>query len=129
MTASIFFMSSPSARLPHFPECGQGDTRDNGEERRSHFQGESSSQKTSSAEVLPVHFVTRVSAKSARVITAKKVAGVTSDLFHSGFCVPSRISLRISCNCFFARDSSQAFRAKATDLSVSSSALGKARRR
>ena len=48
------------------------------------------------------------------VITASKIAGAVSGLVHSGFCVPSRSSRRISCNCLRASESSHEFPASSS---------------
>src|SRR6266446_7462682 len=53
------------------------------------------------------------------IMSISVMAGVLSDLVHSGFCVPSRIRRRISSNCLWARDCSQADSARSIALMVS----------
>lgn len=54
---------------------------------------------------------------------------LASGLVQAGFCVPSPLSLRISCNCLRASDSSQPFCSNSTAAKVSASARSRARSR
>src|SRR6266853_2978109 len=127
MMASIFFICSLSSFLERVPGCREGDTHENGKQRCARQQHHVAAQQGSSDKISPFHFNTTTIRLRITVIPNSTRTGVFSGLFHSGFCFPSRISLRISCSCRFAIESSQPFCARFTAFSVSSSALGRAR--
>src|SRR5204862_8304911 len=77
---------------------------------------------------LALHFQYTIS-ENTTIMATRHRAGVRSGSVHSGFCVPSRCSRRISCNILRASESSHWFVASSTALSVSSSALTSARNR
>src|SRR5712691_3844782 len=124
MMASIFFICSLSSFLERVPGCREGDTHENGIQRGASQQHHVAAQQAGSDKISPFHFHTTTIRLRITVIANSTRVGTFRGLFHSGFCVPSRISRRISCNCLLAIESSQPFWARFTAFSVSSSALG-----
>src|SRR5260370_605884 len=87
---------------------GAGDARGDSQRRRSLRQQKVCHQNGSSEKPTPLFVHFKYTARQITTVMARShSAGAVSGFVHSGFCVPSRISFRMSLNCFRASDSSQ----------------------
>src|SRR6266481_3109523 len=96
--------------LPKRPQSRRNNPRCDGNRRNTGGQEKISNEEHGSGIKAPLHFHTTSSDRTTVIRTSAR-AGAFSDLVHSGFCVPSRLSLRISRSCLWAKECSNAFAA------------------